>query len=62
MPTRTFPTIKCKYEFDAELGEIDPDYRIYNAILAAHRRNVAIRFISDNDKAEDLGSDIQQLG
>ena len=25
MPTRTFPTIKCKYEVDAELGEIDPD-------------------------------------
>ncbi|QDV45487.1 Phospholipase D precursor [Stieleria neptunia] len=37
------------------------DDRIKNAILAAHRRGVAIRIISDNDKSTDLGSDIDQL-
>ena len=37
------------------------DDRIKDAILAAHRRRVAIRIISDNDKSTDLGSDIDQL-
>lgn len=37
------------------------DDRIKDAILAAHRRKVAIRIISDNDKSNDLGSDIDQL-
>ncbi|WP_182868380.1 phospholipase D-like domain-containing protein [Stieleria mannarensis] len=37
------------------------DDRIKDAILAAHRRGVAIRIISDNDKSTDLGSDIDQL-
>ena len=37
------------------------DDRITRAILDAHRRNVAIRIITDNDKAYDAGSDIERL-
>jgi phosphatidylserine/phosphatidylglycerophosphate/cardiolipin synthase-like enzyme len=37
------------------------DDRIKQGILAAHQRQVAIRIISDNEKADDLGSDIDQL-
>ena len=37
------------------------DNRITEAILEAHRRRVAIRVISDDDKSEDLGSDIELL-
>jgi phosphatidylserine/phosphatidylglycerophosphate/cardiolipin synthase-like enzyme len=38
------------------------DDRIADAILAAHRRRVAVRVITDDDKAGDLGSDIERLG
>ncbi len=37
------------------------DDRITKAIIAAHQRGVAIRIVSDNDKANDLGSDIERL-
>ncbi|MGQ0801231.1 MAG: phospholipase D-like domain-containing protein [Pseudomarimonas sp.] len=37
------------------------DDRISDEILAAHRRGIAIRVISDNDKRDDLGSDIQRM-
>ena len=37
------------------------DDRITAEVLAAHRRGVALRFISDNDKAFDHGSDVAQL-
>lgn len=37
------------------------DDRIKDAIIAAHRRGIAIRIISDNDKSGDLGSDVDQL-
>ncbi|QEL21063.1 phospholipase D-like domain-containing protein [Limnoglobus roseus] len=37
------------------------DDRIASAILAAHRRKVALRIITDNDKAFDLGSDIARF-
>ncbi|RQO35467.1 nuclease [Variovorax sp. KBW07] len=37
------------------------DDRITAEILAAHRRGVAMRFISDNDKEFDRGSDVGQL-
>ena len=37
------------------------DDRITDAILDTYRRKVAIRIISDNEKSEDLGSDIIQL-
>jgi cardiolipin hydrolase len=35
------------------------DDRISTALLDAHRRGVAVRLITDNDKALDLGSDIE---
>lgn len=37
------------------------DDRIAEAILAAHKRGVKLRIITDNDKAEDLGSDIPRF-
>ena len=37
------------------------DDRIARAILDAHRRRVALRIITDNDKAYDEGSDIERL-
>ncbi|NQT39451.1 MAG: hypothetical protein HQ581_18285 [Planctomycetes bacterium] len=37
------------------------DDRIADAIAEAHRNDVAVRIISDNDKAEDRGSDIDRL-
>jgi mitochondrial cardiolipin hydrolase len=37
------------------------DDRITRAILDAHRRGLAIRIITDNDKAFDPGSDVQRL-
>lgn len=37
------------------------DDRIAEAIEAAHRRGVAVRIISDGEKAFDLGSDIEAL-
>ncbi|MCR9246404.1 MAG: phospholipase D-like domain-containing protein [bacterium] len=37
------------------------DDRITAALEAAHRRRVALRIVSDNDKVTDLGSDIERL-
>lgn len=37
------------------------DDRIADRIRDAHVRRVEVRIISDNDKAEDIGSDIQRL-
>ncbi len=37
------------------------DDRITRAIIAAHHRGVKVRIVSDNDKANDLGSDIERL-
>ena len=37
------------------------DDRISSAIRDAHRRGVQVRVVSDNEKAEDLGSDIEAL-
>ena len=37
------------------------DDRISRAVLDAHRRGVAVRVISDNEKAHDAGSDIQKF-
>jgi phosphatidylserine/phosphatidylglycerophosphate/cardiolipin synthase-like enzyme len=37
------------------------DDRIADEILAAHRRGVAVRLISDNDKVHDDGSDVLAL-
>ncbi|PJJ53066.1 phospholipase D-like domain-containing protein [Hymenobacter chitinivorans] len=37
------------------------DDRITDSLLAAHRRGVTIRLLTDNDKLFDRGSDIRQL-
>lgn len=37
------------------------DDRISDAIVDAHKRGVAIRIVTDNDKAEDVGSDVARL-
>ncbi|HEY5690638.1 MAG TPA: phospholipase D-like domain-containing protein [Cyclobacteriaceae bacterium] len=37
------------------------DDRIANAIIEAHRRGRDVRIITDNDKSEDMGSDIARL-
>jgi cardiolipin hydrolase len=37
------------------------DDRLANAMIAAHRRGVAVRVITDNAKADDLGSDAGRL-
>lgn len=37
------------------------DDRIADAILSAHRRGVKVRIITDNEKSEDLGSDIPKF-
>ena len=38
------------------------DDRLAGAVLEAHRRGVAVRVITDDDKAGDLGSDVDRLG
>lgn len=38
------------------------DNRIAEAIVATHQRGVAVRIISDDDKSEDLGSDVDRIG
>jgi cardiolipin hydrolase len=37
------------------------DDQLADAILEAHRRGVVVRIITDNAKAEDLGSDVERL-
>lgn len=37
------------------------DDRLAESLLAAHRRGVAVRVITDNDKAHDEGSDVRRL-
>ena len=37
------------------------DDRLSDAIVAAHRRGVAVRVLTDDEKAEDEGSDIERL-
>jgi cardiolipin hydrolase len=37
------------------------DDRVSDAILDAHKRGVSIRIVTDNDKAEDIGSDVGRL-
>jgi phosphatidylserine/phosphatidylglycerophosphate/cardiolipin synthase-like enzyme len=37
------------------------DQRVSDPLLAAHRRGVRVRVVTDNDKANDLGSDVDDL-
>jgi mitochondrial cardiolipin hydrolase len=37
------------------------DDRLADAILDAHHRGVAVRIVTDDDKAEDLGSDVKRF-
>lgn len=37
------------------------DNRISSELIAAHKRNVRVRVITDNDKSEDLGSDVDEM-
>ena len=37
------------------------DNKITESILAAHKRGVSIKIITDNDKSTDKGSDIHQI-
>jgi cardiolipin hydrolase len=37
------------------------DDRLTDAVLAAHRRGVRVRLLTDNDKLHDRGSDVRQL-
>jgi len=37
------------------------DDRLSDAIIAAHKRGINVRLVTDNDKAEDQGSDIFRL-
>lgn len=37
------------------------DDRVTHAVIDAHRRRVKVRVITDDDKAEDLGSDVRRM-
>ncbi len=50
----------CRQSMDICVFTIADD-RITEQILAAHRRGVTVRIISDNDKRDDRGSDIARL-
>jgi phosphatidylserine/phosphatidylglycerophosphate/cardiolipin synthase-like enzyme len=53
--------------FDGARARVDvcvftiTDDRITGAILRAHERGVNVRLVSDNDKTDDLGSDVNRL-
>lgn len=51
---------QCRTHLDICVFTITDD-RLASAILAAHARRVAVRIITDNEKAFDPGSDIQRL-
>ncbi len=50
----------CRTSADICVFTITDD-RISDAVLAAHHRGVRVRIVTDNDKAEDLGSDIPKF-
>ena len=50
----------ARSSIDAAVFTITDD-RIHDALVAAHRRDVAVRILSDDDKASDPGSDIWRL-
>ena len=50
----------CRTRADICVFTVSDD-RISDEVLAAHRRGVAVRVITDNDKAFDAGSDVRRL-
>lgn len=50
----------CRRQADVCVFTVTDD-RISRAILDAHRRGVAVRIISDNEKQHDAGSDVQRF-
>lgn len=50
----------CRQSADLCVFTLSDD-RISREVLAAHRRGVKVRLITDNDKAFDLGSDVAAL-
>jgi len=50
----------CRTSADLCIFTITDD-RIADAILSAHKRGVKVRIVTDNDKSEDLGSDIPKF-
>jgi mitochondrial cardiolipin hydrolase len=50
----------AKKSIDACVFTISDD-DISHALLSAHKRNIIVRVITDNDKANDLGSDVDRL-
>lgn len=51
---------RCRRTLDICLFTISDD-RLADAILAVHRRGVAVRILTDNDKTADEGNDIDRL-
>jgi phosphatidylserine/phosphatidylglycerophosphate/cardiolipin synthase-like enzyme len=51
---------QCRRTADLCVFTITDD-RITRAILAAHRRGVQVRIVSDNEKCHDAGSDVHRL-
>ncbi len=52
--------VSARESIDISVFTISDD-RLSDAILAAHKRGVNVRLITDNDKARDQGSDIYYL-
>jgi len=60
-PTRIRGLIDgCRRSLDICVFTIT-DNRLSSAIVAAHKRGVKVRIVTDNDKSEDLGSDVDEL-
>ncbi|MCD6061234.1 MAG: nuclease [Moraxellaceae bacterium] len=51
---------RCRRRLDICVFTISDD-RLAEAILAVHRRGVAVRILTDNDKTADAGNDIGRL-
>lgn len=65
------PGVACRRRISGLLGEAKQDVavcvftitddRLAGPLIAAHRRGVRVRIISDDDKAHDRGSDVMRL-
>lgn len=51
---------RCRRTLDVCVFTISDD-RLAEALLAVHRRGIAVRVLTDNDKTEDEGNDIDRL-